>query len=235
MKAFTEWTVLKHRPWVKHSPHLWSVEGTMPKPGVRRVMSVARMADGRLVIHNAIALEEPAMKELEAWGTPTFLVVPNGFHRMDARIFKDRYPALTVLCPNAATKKVAEVVTLGGTYVQFPKDPRVTLRHLEGLGGREGIMEVNDETGHHAVVNDVLMNVKPVPGMMGLFLGPTGRLAVPRFAKWFLAKDRYALAMDLKALAARPTLRTVVMSHGDAMVSEAGPMLDRAVGETLLG
>src|SRR6185295_6754886 len=98
MAVFETWTVLPHKPLRKHTPYFWSVQGTMPNPRIRRVMSVAKRADGRLVIHNAIALGEPEMQELEALGEPAFLIVPNRYHRQDAKIWKARYPKMQVYC-----------------------------------------------------------------------------------------------------------------------------------------
>src|SRR4051812_45540873 len=105
-KAFEQWTVLPHGPIEKLSDNLWRVSGTMPDGKTTRVMTIARFGDGRLLMHNAIALEEPLMAELEAWGKPSFIVVPNGFHRQDAKIYKGRYPEAAVLCPKGATKRV---------------------------------------------------------------------------------------------------------------------------------
>src|ERR1044072_7121376 len=106
-QCFTTWTVLPHEPVTKHSENLWSVSGNMPRGNQRR-MTVARRSDGKLVIHNPIALDDAEMKELEAFGKPAFLVVPNGFHRMDSQIYKQRYPDIAVLCPQRAQKKIAE-------------------------------------------------------------------------------------------------------------------------------
>ena len=46
----------------------------------------------RTVVFSPVALHEPAMREIEALGAPRFIVVPNGFHRLDAGIWKQRYP-----------------------------------------------------------------------------------------------------------------------------------------------
>src|SRR5512143_2829371 len=86
-KAYDTWTVLPHRPIEKLEPNLWRVEGNLPSAGTR-VMTIVKLASGGLVIHNAIALEEDAMKELEAFGDPEILIVPNGFHRLDAKVYK---------------------------------------------------------------------------------------------------------------------------------------------------
>jgi hypothetical protein len=80
-KVFQTWTTLEHEPIQKHGDNLWSVSGRMPNPSIRRRMTVAKLANGGLVIHNAIALDDASMKELEAFGEPAYLVVPNGFYR----------------------------------------------------------------------------------------------------------------------------------------------------------
>jgi len=51
---------------------------------LKRTMTVARLTDGRLVIHNGIAIADIQLRQLGALGTPAFLIVPNGFHREDA-------------------------------------------------------------------------------------------------------------------------------------------------------
>jgi len=51
------WTALPHGPIEKLEDNLWRVEGTLPKnPPFKRVMTVVRLGDGRLVVHNAICL-----------------------------------------------------------------------------------------------------------------------------------------------------------------------------------
>src|SRR5262245_46104947 len=116
-KPFETWTVCPHRPIEKVTENLWRVEAQMPGAPFHRSMMVARLTDGRLVIHNGIALDEAEMKELEAWGTPAFLIVPNKGHRMDARIFKERYPGLSVVAPPSAKTKVDEIVRVDKTEV----------------------------------------------------------------------------------------------------------------------
>src|SRR5205085_669793 len=111
---FDTWTVLPHGRIEKLAENLWRVEGGVPKLPLRRVLVVARLGDGRLLFHNAVALEEAAMREIEAWGTPAFLVVPNGWHRLDANVYKQRYPELRVLCPRGARLRVSRAVPVDG-------------------------------------------------------------------------------------------------------------------------
>ena len=67
-KAFDTWTVLDHRPIEKLSENLWSVTGDLPNMSLKRVMVLARLQDGGLLVHNAMALEEEAMQEIRNFG-----------------------------------------------------------------------------------------------------------------------------------------------------------------------
>ena len=73
---------------------------------MKRVMTIARRTDGTLVIHNAIALADAEMAEIDAWGKVATIVVPNGYHRLDAKIFHDRYPGARVVCPAGSRTNV---------------------------------------------------------------------------------------------------------------------------------
>ena len=71
------WSVLPHRPIEKLQPNLWTVEADLPQGPIKRRMGIARLADGRLVFLNAIALDEPSMVQIEAWGEPAFAIAGN--------------------------------------------------------------------------------------------------------------------------------------------------------------
>src|ERR1700729_4058409 len=93
-KAFDKWEVHPHRPIEKLESNLWRVEGDLPgtTTGSTRVMTIVKTKGGGLVVHNAVALEDDAMKEIDAFGDVETIIVPNGFHRLDSKIFKERYP-----------------------------------------------------------------------------------------------------------------------------------------------
>src|SRR5262245_12459689 len=100
-KPFTEWTVLPHGKLVQLDDGVLSAFGTlhMRLGEYPMRMTVVRLQDRRLVIYSAIALDEGDMETLEAFGTPAYLIVPNELHRLDAKIWKDRYPQLLVVAP----------------------------------------------------------------------------------------------------------------------------------------
>jgi hypothetical protein len=230
-KPFDTWTVHPHGPIERITENLWRVSGPFPGAPFPRTMILARLSDGRIVVHNAIALDDGEMKEVEAWGTPAFLIVPNGGHRMDAKIFKDRYPSLVVVTPPGAKQKVDEVVHVDDTEGKFGDDG-VRYEILEGTKGREGVLSIKSARGTTLVFNDAVMNMQSLPGfggfMMGLFgfTGPAPKVAFP--ARVALVADKKGLRGHLERLAATDGLVRIEVGHGAPVAERANEALRAA-------
>ena len=213
-KSFDTWTVLTHKPIEKLADNLWRVSGTMPNGKIQRQMVLARREDGRILVHNGIALGEAEMAEIEAWGTPSLLFVPNGFHRQDAAIWKKRYPAMTVVSPAGSKKRVDQVVKVETTTEELARDDdKVALTPIDGMPA-ESLLLVHSGDDVTLVFCDAIFNVPKRRGLVNLFLAPTGKVAVPRFARWFFVKDKPAFVSHLERLAATPGLRRILVGHG---------------------
>jgi hypothetical protein len=214
------WTVLPHDPWERLTDNVWSVSGALPGMALRRRMTAVKLADGRVVIHGAACLEEPAMRELEAWGEPGVLIVPNPFHRLDAHAWKARYPGITVLCAKDADAAVRQVVAVDGHFDAFPADPKVSLTPLRGMNRRvpEAVLSAEAGDGRAALVfNDALFNHPHMPGFMGWVvktLGSTGGPRITSLISLVGVSDRKALAEHYRSLAATPGLAFAVPGHG---------------------
>lgn len=231
-KAHETWTVLPHAPIEVLADNLWRVEGGLPNMPMKRVMTIARMAEGGLVIHNAIALDDESMGRIDAWGPVKFLVVPNGLHRLDAKIFKDRYPDATVLCPRGGRKKVGEVVAVDGHYEDFPADPTIRFEVLEGVKKQEGVMIVRSADGVTLVFNDAVFNMPHGRGLQGwIFKHVTqssGGPKVSRLARLLLVGDRRAFHDHLLRLAELPDLRRAIVSHHEMITGDVAAALRQA-------
>jgi hypothetical protein len=232
-KANREWKVLAHEPLQKLSENLWWVRGALPGMSLKRVMTVARLPDDELVIHNGIALEEAAMREIEAWGRPRYLIVPNGGHRLDAPAYKQRYPELSVLTPRGSRARVEQVVAVDGSYEDFPASDSIWFQTLAGVADAEGAMFVRSADGVTVVLNDAVFNMDrkrdPLGFLFTTLLGSAPGPRVSRLAKWVIVKDRKALRADLERLALTPGLERLIVAHEKiASGREAADALQRA-------
>lgn len=233
--AHESWTVLPHGPIEKLTENLWRVEGSLPNMPLKRVLTIARMKDGRLVLHNAVALDDDGMKQVEAWGEPAYLVVPNGYHRLDAKVFKQRYPKIVVVAPAGSRAAVEKVVSVEQTYDEFVGDDTVALEHAEGVRRAEGVMRVRSLDGTTLVFNDLVFNLPHGKGLFGLIfraIGSTGGPRVTRISKLMVVKDKAATRAWLRKLAEDPALVRVIVSHGAPIAHEAREVL-RAVADRL--
>src|SRR6187402_2516619 len=216
-KAFEAWKVLAHEPIVKLADNLLWARGSIPGMSLKRTMAVVKLSSGELVIHNGIALDEASMRELEAFGTPTYLIVPNGGHRLDAPAYKQRYPSLRVFTPKGSRARVEEVVKVDGTYEDFPPNDDVHFERLHGIDDGEGAMIVRSSDGTSVVLNDCMFNMDRKKDVLGyLFttaLGSAPGPRVSRLAKLLFIKDKKALRADFERLAELPNLTRVIVAH----------------------
>jgi len=218
-RTHEDWTVLPHEPPALVTDDIMTVVGTieMPLMTLPRRMTLVRLKSGGLVVFSAIALDEPEMRRIEQFGTPAFLIVPNDHHRLDAKAWKKRYPALPVIAPPGARDAVAEAVHVDSTEADFG-DPSVRLVIVPGTGGREAALEVRRPGGLTLVINDVIGNITDARGFGGWLLRRMGFAGeephVPGPVRHKLVEDKQALRGRFLAWANDPALRRILVSHG---------------------
>jgi hypothetical protein len=224
MREAPPWRVLPNGPLEKLEDNLWEVEGSVPGMPLNRRMTLVRLADGSIVVHNAICLKEEEQLEIERWGHVRYIVVPSGFHRMDAGRYAARYPDAKVLCPDPARKAASKVVRIDGNLSEIPSDPGLSVETLEGENIEEAVLIARSGNGHTSLVfNDSLMNLPRYPGFKGLLyrlMGSTGAPKVTPLMKLYGVKDKAALKAHLGRLAELPGLVRAIPGHG-AVVSGA--------------
>ena len=232
-KPFTEWKVLPHGKLTPIEDNILTVVGDIPMPvgDMKRRMTVVRLRDGRLVIFSAVALDEEEMRTLEEFGQPAFLVVPNEHHRLDSKIWKDRYPKMQVITPQRARDKVEKIVPVDATSADF-NDPDVALITVPGT--HEAALEVRGPNGTTLVLNDVVGNMRNTSGIGGWFLRMMGfagdKPHVPIPIKMMMINDKAALAVQLRRWADLPSLKRILVSHGSTIEDDPkGALRDLAL------
>lgn len=232
-KPFSEWTVLPHGKLTRLDDNLLSVTGLMRMPPmgeVERRMTVVRLRDDRLVVYSAIALDEAEMSTLEDFGVPAYLIVPSDLHRMDAHVWKQRYPAIKVVTPAAARANVEKIVPVDATEVDFG-DPAVRFVPVPGTGDREAALVVETGSGTTLVLNDLIFNLANRPGLGGWLwktIGMTGDDPhIPPVIKMREVEDKAALRAQLERWSRLPNLNRVIISHGRIIAADAADVLNR--------
>ncbi len=235
-KFHTRWTVFPHGPVEEIDRGIHSVEGEIQMPLGRfpRRMTVVTLQDGRTVVFSPVALHEGAMRDVEKLGTPAFMIVPNGFHRLDSRIWKERYPETTVICPPGAKRRVEQAVKIDATS-DILADTDVKFLIVPGMGEAEGAMVVRREGRTTLILNDIISNVRHPKGlganiMARMFGFGVKRPQMAREVKWLFVKDRRALAAELRDWAADPHLMRIIPSHG-GIIDQPVPVLKRVADE----
>jgi hypothetical protein len=154
---------------------------------------------------------------------------------MDARIWKERYPALRVIAPEGARAKAEEIVHVDATQADF-HDPGVSYVTVPGTGGHEAALVVKTSSGTTLIINDLIWNVHSRPGFGGFLyrvtglIGPEPQIAsVVRLRK---IKDKPALRTQLEAWSRLPRLNRIIVSHGEIVERDPSAVL-RGLAHTL--
>lgn len=228
---------MPHAPLREVDDGLWVLDSVVPGiPGhaFPRTMTVVRLADGSLLLHNAVPADEPTMAELAGLGRISTLLLPSAFHCIDAHAMAARTGA-RVLCPAASRARIEEVVRVDGDLTALPRDRSVRWEPLAGNALGEGVLVVERGGRRSYVLCDVLLAVPHLPGFWGLvwrLAGFTGRLGPSALWKRKVMTDGAALRRDLLRLAGAPGLVRLVPSHGPILDEDPAGVL-RAVAARL--
>ena len=229
------WEVLPHGRVTAIDEGLLTVTGRIPLPLVEleRRMTVVRLRDGSTVIYSAVALSEEAMRKIEHLGTPRYLVVPGDAHRLDAKIYKERYPKLCVLTPPGARERVSKAVPVDATEADFG-DPDVRWHVVAGAGGHEAALLVRRASGTTIIVSDLIANLRRKGGFEGWMLHVMGfggdTPQVPTVERVLMVENKAQLRQQFLDWAEIADLRRIIMSHGEPIETDPKAVLVELAG-----
>jgi len=229
-EAHQQWKVLPHGKLEKIDANIMTVVGQIQMPLMKlpRRMTVVRLTDSRLVVFSAIALDEKEMGTLEAFGRPAYLIVPSDKHRLDAKIWKNRYPEMRVVAPEGSRAGVAKVVPVDTTAPRFD-DPNVQFVTVPGTREHESALVVKTKKGTTLVLNDIVGNIRDASGVGGWLLGRFGfagkKARIPGVVKIAMIKDKAALRDQLLQWAEIESLERILVSHGSPIEDNARQVL----------
>jgi hypothetical protein len=229
--------VLPHSSIQALAPNLWHVTGIVSSLVPPREMVIYRLPDSTLLIHSAIALAEADMQQLEVLGTPTILIVPNRIHRLDARVYKQRYPALTIVAPDAAKSYVEEVVPVDAIAENFLPNYEIICHQPDGIRPQELVYELPLPNGRALLFTDILFHLTesylntyaPRSQFTARWLGAMGYFGMTPLGQRFFLTDKTAYQHWLETLANQVApLQVISVAHGEAITADCQQRLRQA-------
>jgi hypothetical protein len=212
------------------APDLWEVRGEWRNVLGRR-MTVIRLADGRVLVHNAIRLAEKDLEWLRALGDVAFVVAPNRFHSTDAPWMAHRFPAARLFVPRS---RLAAFQRDGfapeDVNADFPALDDMRCIPMRGTKLEEAAflhrptrtLVLCDLAFH---MPDVFRGIARVLMRWNLV---GGRFGPSRLTRLAFTRDRAALLASYAELLALDFDR-VVVNHGDVLESEGRERLRAGV------
>jgi hypothetical protein len=228
------WTVLRPSGLEQIDDNLWAIEDDVPGiPGFKRRMVVVRRDDGAIVFFNAIPVPDDTLAAIAKLGKPSYLVVPNAFHTMDAPAFREKLGLEAFGPPKSLAAVQARVPCK--PYPEMPADAAVTVETVDGFKTGEGLLVVRSGPRASLVVADLVLNQphgKGVAGFMGRLFGFTGdQPKLPKPVRLRVLEDKDKVRALLERLAATTGLARLVPSHGLVVADPAAAL--RAVAASL--
>lgn len=228
-EGYWEREVFPHTALRELTPNLWVVRGEFPAAKLPRNMVVYRYAKDLLLLHSVVALNARAMKQLEALGRPSVMLVPHWDHWAHIAAYKRRYSGIEVVCPRASMDRISKRVHVDYSSEEYFPRHGITYHVPPGIDPVEGVLEAPLGGGEVALImNDLITNVPHQPGLYGLLLRltrSTGRPRVIFFVRRDLRVQRPLVKRYLQSLAARREIRIVTTSHGDCLVTDVAATL----------
>ena len=202
------------------APALFSVDTHFRVPGGGDLplrMTVLQLADGSVVLHSPIRIDDALAAELEAVGPISHLIAPNCFHHVFAGKAKERWPNAKLLgAPGLAEKRpdLAFDGELGDSLLA----PLAAELDACVVGGspRMGEVVFFHRATRTLLATDLVFNLDNPPGLaLRLALSMMGNrrgLKQSRLLRVF-NKDRAALQASVERIINFPAER-VIMGHG---------------------
>jgi hypothetical protein len=208
-------TKLNERTWV-----VSALGDRLPKN-----MTIYKFNDTDLWLHSVIAMNPDDMSKLESLGTPKVLVVPNSQHRLDAALYKERYPGILVTTPSFCQKSTEAVVKMDMTVEDWTKEQKdIIAHHANGTGQFELVYELRYDSGTKAVLVfcDQLFNITThMDGFKGTilkYMGSTGFFGVTGIGNLMLKamgnKEEFNAPKLIKGLS------QITVGHGDPILED---------------
>eukprot|EP00698_Gefionella_okellyi_P008668 TRINITY_DN2162_c0_g1_i2.p1 TRINITY_DN2162_c0_g1~~TRINITY_DN2162_c0_g1_i2.p1 ORF type:complete len:283 (+),score=49.42 TRINITY_DN2162_c0_g1_i2:64-912(+) len=207
------------------TPELWTTSCDLAvHKDHARVMYIYRLPTGKLLLESCIAMPEKQMHQLDALGAVEIILVPNVSHRLDCRVYKERYPDAKVVCPAAARTKVEEVCHVDATSEDVLPQYGIQVFEagLQQTCEMPVALPLADGT-RALLISDLLFTTHAAQPWwvraLARLVGVTDKPAVSRTFRWFMLKDKPKTRTFLQQCIDDP------VGYSALLISHCGPLL----------
>lgn len=206
------------------APSVYCIDGDWEKTTFRRRMTLLKLKDGGLVVHNPLRLKDEDYSKIDALGRVDYIVAPNKFHCSEPQFYKLRYPRAKVLVAREALPTVQKRCEIHGT---LPEAWSPKLREEIGCMEFEGTRMLSENIFFHRasktlIVTDLVFNMHTeVKGAERVFFKLNRvykRFGPSRLFRYFFVDEPKVAAESFRELM-RWDFDRVVMSHGEILQS----------------
>ncbi|MCM2282777.1 MAG: DUF4336 domain-containing protein [Bdellovibrionaceae bacterium] len=203
--------------------NIWEIRGEWKNKFGRR-MTVVRLSDKRLMIHNAIRLIPRDLEWLSSLGTVAFIVAPNTFHCSDAGWMRERFPAAELFVPKQKLDFFAKQgLQPKDVNLQFPADLADEVKCIPMRGTRMEEAAFIHVASGTLILCDLAFNMGDVFTGFEKFVMKWnkvgGQFGPSRLTKIVFANDRQQLLNAYKSLLSENFDR-VIVNHGDILETD---------------
>lgn len=212
-----------YRPPRQLDANLWEITGEWRTKFARR-MTIVRLLDGRIFIHNAIHLRKNELDWLRSLGTIAYIVAPNVFHTSDAGWMKTQFPAATLFVPG---RKLAYFKKAGheafDTELEFPEEIATELLYLPSKGTSIQEAIFLHRPSRTLILTDLAFNMPDVyHGFEKVVMEWNkvgGRFGPTRAMKWIFTKNKAEVLETFRQILTLDFHR-VIVNHGNVLNPE---------------
>jgi len=213
---------------------LWVAEQPLRYLGVALTtrMTVARLADGSLMVHSPIRLTDELRSAAANAGHVRFVVAPNRFHHLFVPDWKNAYPDAQTWCAPGLDSKRADLkfTAILGDHPPAEWAAEMDQAFMRAFPPLNEIVFFHRKTGT-LIFTDLLFNIARHDSSYARFLlrldGAFNGPAIPRSFRLLLRRRRVECTTFLNRLMSWDFDR-VILAHGDIIESGAKPTVKRA-------
>jgi glyoxylase-like metal-dependent hydrolase (beta-lactamase superfamily II) len=208
--------------WIKHYP--FSLLGG--RQG--RVVTVIRLASGKLVIHSTAPFTPEDVMEIEALGTPIWLVDVMLHHDTFAKYGRGAFPRALYLAPHGFSAAGVDTQPLLPIPSEWESELRVLL--VDGMPSAQEHVFLH-RPSRTLIVADLLFNFDAAPGWTGFFRRTLmGVKESPDCARLYplLIKDRAAYDESIRELLSWDFDR-IIVGHDQPVETNGKELLRQAL------